>query len=371
VNTSPRGRQFFFNPGPTNIPDRILRAMNRASLDFLSEEFLAIQRFCHQGVKRILKTKQNVFMYAANGHGAWEASLVNLFSPGDKILMLESGHFSLNWEEMCRDLGLPVETLVADWRLGADMQALEKRLKADAKGEIKGVLVVHNETSTGLVHPVDEVRKAMTAARHGAFLLTDTISSLGCMDFRFDEWGVDVAVSGSQKGLMLPTGLSLTGVSNKALEASGNARLARPHLLWPRGGHQAVGRGGPRGGVPAARPSCQSDQGSGQPLGRRRQERRQGLRHGLLRSGQIYRGAIQSSRPTIQLGDGGRASRRARRQRRQAGGVESIQPLPRRRARPAERPRLPHRSYGRPERAHAAWRAGDCGDDARRLQGSA
>lgn len=232
MNISPRGRQFFFNPGPTNIPDRILRSMHRATLDFLSDEFLAIHRFCHQGVKRILKTKQNVFMYSANGHGAWEASLVNLFSPGDKVLMLESGHFSMSWEEMCKDLGIKVETLAADWRHGTDMGALKDRLKADTKGDIKAVLVVHNETATGLVHPVAEVRKAIDGAKHGAFLLADTISSLGCMDFRFDEWGVDVAVSGSQKGLMLPTGMSLTGVSNRALEASGKAMMARHYWSW-------------------------------------------------------------------------------------------------------------------------------------------
>ena len=232
MNTSPRGRQFFFNPGPTNIPDRILGAMHRATLDFHSDEFLAIHRAAHAGTKRILKTKQNLFLYAANGHGAWEASLVNLLSPGDKVLMLESGHFSMSWEEMCKDLGIVVETIHADWRKGVDPAEVTKRLKQDGKGEIKAVLVVHNETATGLVHPIADIRRAIDAAKHAALLLTDTISGLGCMDFRFDEWGVDVAVSGSQKGLMMPTGLSLTGVSNKALEASKKGGLPRHYWSW-------------------------------------------------------------------------------------------------------------------------------------------
>lgn len=232
MNASPKGRQFFFNPGPTNIPDRVLRAMDRPALDFLGEEFLAIHRFCHEGLKRIVRTRQHLFVYAATGHGAWEASLVNLFSPGDRLLMLESGYFSEDWTAMARRLGLTVETLAADWRMGCDPAALEARLAADAGHEIKAVLTVHNETATGLANPIVAYRAAIDAARHPALLLVDTISSLGCFDFRMDDWGVDVAVGGSQKGLMIPTGLSFSGVSDKALAASRAAKLPRHYWDW-------------------------------------------------------------------------------------------------------------------------------------------
>lgn len=232
LNRSGRGRQFFFNPGPTNIPDRVLRAMDRATLDFLSEEFLEIHASCHEGLKRVLKTRQHLFVYAATGHGAWEASLVNLFSPGERLLILESGYFSEDWTVMARRLGLEVETLRTDWRVGVAPDALSERLAADKDHVIKAVLAVHNETATGLAHPVAEFRRAIDRARHPALYLVDTISSLGCFDFRMDEWGVDVAVGGSQKGLMIPTGLSFSGVSEKALAASRTARLPRHYWDW-------------------------------------------------------------------------------------------------------------------------------------------
>jgi alanine-glyoxylate transaminase/serine-glyoxylate transaminase/serine-pyruvate transaminase len=189
VNAKPRGRQFFLNPGPTNIPDRVLRAMDRAVLDFLSDEFMAIHRTCHSGVKRVLKTQQHLYMYAASGHGAWEAALANIFSPGDRVLMLESGYFSDSWTRMAGHLGLEVETIACDWRHGVRTDEIEAILKADTAHAIKGVLVVHNETATGLSIPVPEVRRAIDAARHPALLLVDTISSLGCFDFRMDAWG--------------------------------------------------------------------------------------------------------------------------------------------------------------------------------------
>jgi alanine-glyoxylate transaminase/serine-glyoxylate transaminase/serine-pyruvate transaminase len=225
-----RGRQLFMNPGPTNIPDRVLRAMDRATLDFLSEEFLAIQRAAHEGLKRILRTKQRLLMYPANGHGAWEASIANLFRPGEKVLVLESGYFSQNWGDLARDFGLEVETLPADWRRGVPVADLGKRLAADRKAEIAAVLVVHNETATGLVHPIAELRRAIDAARHPALYLVDTISSLASIDVRMDEWGVDVLVGGSQKGLMLPTGLSFTGISTKAIEHA--SRDGQPRHYW-------------------------------------------------------------------------------------------------------------------------------------------
>lgn len=232
MNAKPRGRQFFQNPGPTNIPDRILRAMDRATLDFLSEEFMAIHRFCHAGVKRVLKTQQHLFMYASSGHGAWEASLVNLFQPGDTVLMLESGYFSESWEQMATNLGLKIERITADWRMGVRVADVARRLEADKTRQIKAVLTVHNETATGLATPIAEIRRSIDEVKHPALLLVDTISSLGCYDFRMDAWGVDVCVGGSQKGLMLPTGMSFTGVSQKAFDMSKKPGLPRHYWNW-------------------------------------------------------------------------------------------------------------------------------------------
>ena len=232
MNSRPNGRPFFFAPGPTNIPDRILNAMNKPTMDFLAPEFLAIHARVHDGIRRVLKTKQQLFMYAANGHGAWEAALANTLSPGDKVLSLESGYFSVNWAQMARELGLEVEVLPADWRLGVAHDALVKRLKADAKGEIKAILVAHNETSTGLMTSLGDVRRALDETKHAAMLFADTISSLGSFDFRMDEWGVDIVVGGSQKGLMMTTGLSFTGVSGRAFEASKHVKTRRSYWNW-------------------------------------------------------------------------------------------------------------------------------------------
>ena len=232
MNAKPRGRQFFNNPGPTNIPDRVLRAMDRPVLDFMSDEFLAIQHACHAGVKRVLKTDQTLYMYNASGHGAWEAALANLFSAGDTVLIVETGYFSQSWSEMAVNRGIKVETFAADWRKGADVTRLAKRLAKDKAHEIKAVLTVHNETATGMVLPVAEIRRAMDEAKHPALLLSDTISSLASMEYKMDAWGVDVTVGGSQKGLMLPTGMSLTGVSNKALETARKNKAPRHYWNW-------------------------------------------------------------------------------------------------------------------------------------------
>ncbi|MDE2200134.1 MAG: aminotransferase class V-fold PLP-dependent enzyme [Rhodospirillales bacterium] len=228
----PRGRQFFANPGPTNIPDSVLHAVAHPTVDFMDADFLALYEACQAGVKRVLKTTQHLFMYTASGHGAWEASLLNLCSPGDLILNIESGHFSESWARMAADLGLRVQGVAADWQRGVDFAALRAALAGDAAHEIKAVCAVHNETSTGTVLPLAEVRAALDATAHPALLLTDTISSLGSIDFRMDEWGVDVAVGGSQKGLMLPTGMSFTGVSAKAMAAHAAAKLPRHYFDW-------------------------------------------------------------------------------------------------------------------------------------------
>jgi alanine-glyoxylate transaminase/serine-glyoxylate transaminase/serine-pyruvate transaminase len=228
------GWHFFMNPGPTNIPDRILRAMDRGAIDFTGAEFHAISAECFAGLQRVFKTAETILAYAATGHGAWEAALVNLFSPGDKLLVLESGFFSLNWGMRGEAFGLEVETLPNDWRRPVDPARLEARLQADKEHEIKAVLAVHCETSTGVLNPIAAIRKAMDAARHPALLLVDTISSLASIDFRMDEWGVDVVVAGSQKGLMLPTGMCFTAVSGKALAAVAAAKLPRVYWDWKR-----------------------------------------------------------------------------------------------------------------------------------------
>ena len=229
-----RGYHFYQNPGPTNIPDRVLRAMDRGAIDFTGAQFKAIAEECFAGLKRIFKTDETILAYAASGHGAWEAALVNLFSPGDKVLVVESGFFSLNWDMRAEAFGLEVETLPNDWRSAANPAKLESRLREDREHAIKAVLVVHNETSTGVVNDVAKLRRAIDAARHPALYLVDVISSLGSMDFRMDEWAVDVVVAGSQKGLMLPTGMAFTGVSVRALAATTAAKLPRVYWDWRR-----------------------------------------------------------------------------------------------------------------------------------------
>ncbi len=228
----PRGRLFFANPGPTNIPDSVLRAMGHHTVDFMDGAFMALYARCVDGVKRVLKTSQTVFFYTGSGHAAWEASLTNLFSPGDRILVLETGHFSESWGRMANSLGVTVQTVPADWGKGPAMADLRAALEADAGHVIKAVCAVHNETSTGLTLPLAEIRAAIDAAGHPALFLADTISSLGSIDFRMDEWGVDAAVGGGQKGLMLPTGLSFTGVSAKAMAAHQASTLPKHYFSW-------------------------------------------------------------------------------------------------------------------------------------------
>ena len=228
------GYHFFMNPGPTNIPDRVLRAIDRGTIDFTGARFKEIADECLAGLQRVFKTAHPIVGYAATGHGAWEAALVNLFSPGDKVLAVETGYFSQNWGMRGQAFGLEVETLPNDWRRAADPAKLEARLRADREHRIKAVLAVHNETSTGVAHPIAAMRKAIDAAQHPALFLVDTISSLGSFDFRMDEWGVDVVVAGSQKGLMLPTGMAFTAISPKALAATATAQLPRVYWDWRR-----------------------------------------------------------------------------------------------------------------------------------------
>ena len=227
-----RGRHLFAGPGPTNIPDSVLHAVAHATVDFNAPDFLATFRAGVAGLKRILRTSHEVFLYTASGHGAWEATLQNLLSPGDAILMIESGYFSETWALMAGKLGLEVRTLPADWRRGAEIAALARTLAEDRAHRIRAVCVVHNETATGLALSLPEIRAALDGAGHPALLLADTISSLGCFDVRMDEWGIDAIVGGSQKGLMLPTGFSFTAAGPKAMAAHGTARLARHYFDW-------------------------------------------------------------------------------------------------------------------------------------------
>ena len=230
--TKPRGRHFFANPGPTNIPDSVLRAIDHVTVDFNDPAFIEIYKECVAGLKRVLRTNHRLFMYTGSGHGAWEASLTNLLSPGDTILLLESGYFSDEWAKMAKALKVEVRLVACDWRHGVDIAAVKAALAEDAGHTIRAVCVVHNETATGMFIPVPEVRAAIDETRHPALLLVDTISSLGSLDFRMDEWKIDTVVGGSQKGLMLPTGLSFTAVSPKGLEAHANAKLGRYYFDW-------------------------------------------------------------------------------------------------------------------------------------------
>jgi alanine-glyoxylate transaminase/serine-glyoxylate transaminase/serine-pyruvate transaminase len=227
------GRHFLQIPGPTNVPDRVLRAIDFPTIDHRGPEFGALGKEVLAGLKRVFKSTQGeVVIYPASGTGAWEAALVNALSPGDRVLMSETGHFATLWQKMAAKLGLEVEFLPGDWRHGADPEAIEKRLRADSEKRLKAVCVVHNETSTGVVSRIPEIRKAIDAAKHPALFMVDTISSLASMDYRHDEWGVDVTVAGSQKGLMLPPGLSFNCISSRAREASKTARLPRSYWAW-------------------------------------------------------------------------------------------------------------------------------------------
>jgi alanine-glyoxylate transaminase/serine-glyoxylate transaminase/serine-pyruvate transaminase len=225
-------RHFLQIPGPTNVPDRILRAIDRPTIDHRGPEFQKLGREVLEGMKAIFQTKGAVVIYPASGTGAWEAALVNTLSPGDKVLMAETGHFATLWHRLAKRLGLEVEFIPGDWRRGAPADQIGQRLKDDKGHAIKAVCVVHNETSTGVTSNIAAVRKAIDATGHPALYMVDTISSLGSIDYRHDEWGVDVTVGGSQKGLMLPPGLSFNAISAKALKAAESAKLPRAYWDW-------------------------------------------------------------------------------------------------------------------------------------------
>jgi alanine-glyoxylate transaminase/serine-glyoxylate transaminase/serine-pyruvate transaminase len=226
------GRHFLQIPGPTNVPDRVLRAISQATIDHRGPEFAELALEVFHGLQKIFRTTGTVVIYPSSGTGAWEASLVNTLSPGDKVLMFETGYFAALWRNVALKLGLEVDFVPGDWRHGVDPAVVEQKLAADRDRKIKAVAVVHNETSTGATSRVHDVRKAIDRTNHPALLMVDTISSLASIDYRHDEWGVDVTVCCSQKGLMLPPGLGLNAVSSKALEASKSARLPRSYWDW-------------------------------------------------------------------------------------------------------------------------------------------
>lgn len=226
------GRHFLQIPGPTNVPERVLRAMDRATMDHRGPEFEHLAREILENVKRVFQTRNPVIIFPASGTGAWEAALVNTLSPGDRVLMFETGHFATLWRKMAQRLGLEAEFVPGDWRHGVDPALVEARLAGDQGQAIKAVCVVHNETSTGVTSRIAAIRRAMDRTKHPALLMVDTISSLASIDYRPDEWGVDVTVAGSQKGLMLPPGLSFNTASEKALHAARSARLPKSYWGW-------------------------------------------------------------------------------------------------------------------------------------------
>jgi alanine-glyoxylate transaminase/serine-glyoxylate transaminase/serine-pyruvate transaminase len=232
LDAHPAGRHFLQIPGPTNVPDGVLRAIDRPTIDHRGPQFAALGRKVLAEIRQVFQTRQPVVIYPSSGTGAWEAALANALSPGDSVLMYETGHFASLWKKMAENLGLRPEFIAGDWRSGVDAARIEARLAEDRGHAIKAVCVVHNETSTGVVSDIAAVRRAIDGAGHPALLLVDTISSLASLDYRHDEWGVDVTVGGSQKGLMLPPGLGFNAVSEKALAAAKVSTFPRSYWRW-------------------------------------------------------------------------------------------------------------------------------------------
>ena len=226
------GRHFLHIPGPTPLPDRVLRAMDTPIIDHRGPEFAKLAKKCLEGIKTIFKTSNPVIIYTATGTGAWEGALTNTLSPGDKVLMVETGQFATLWKKMAERISLKPEFIATDWRHGADPKAIGAKLREDKNKEIKAVCILHNETSTGALTPVADIRKAIDAANHPALFMVDTISSLASTDYQHDEWGVDVSIGGAQKGLMLPPGMSFNAVSDKALAASKTAKMSKSFFAW-------------------------------------------------------------------------------------------------------------------------------------------
>src|SRR6266568_1609389 len=311
--TARSGRHFLQIPGPTNVPDRILRALAQPTIDHRGPEFGQMGKELLEGLRRVFKTSGPVIMYPASGTGAWEAALVNTLSPGDRVLMFETGHFATLWKDIATRFGLAVDFVPGDWRRGVEPAVLEAKLAEDRGHAIRAVAVVHNETSTAVESRIPELRRAIDAAKHPALFLVDTVSSLGCMDYRHDEWGVDVTVSASQKGLMLPPGLSFNALGPKAIAAAKSARLPRSYWDWEQmirdnaGGYfpytPATSAAGTAPGIPA--PMRDSTPASAAtPRGSRRWRARSA-------SSRARRSAAGSRGPAAWRGGAGRAESRS------------------------------------------------------------
>lgn len=226
------GRHFLQIPGPTNVPDRVLRAIDNPTIDHRGPDFAVLAKTCLEGMKTVFQTDDPVIIFTASGTGGWEAAFVNTLNPGDKVLASDTGQFAALWSKMARHLGFSVDLIPSDWRHGVDADEVGARLSADTGHEIKAVLAVHNETATGVTSDIVRVRKAIDDAKHPALLMVDTVSSLGSIDYRHTEWGVDVGIGGSQKGLMLPPGLSFNALSKKAIEASKRSTMPKSFWRW-------------------------------------------------------------------------------------------------------------------------------------------
>ena len=225
-----RGRKFLNTPGPTHVPDRVLNAMHQPTLDLSDPHFLDVSMSCFQDIKKLLNTEGEIFLYTSNGHGAWEAALANVFSPGDKVLVPETGNFSSAWSDMARALQLEVQHIKGDWRRALDPETVEEELKKDKDHQIKGVLIVHTETATGITNDLPLLRKALDSSNHPALLLVDTVAAAGTVDYQMDSWGIDVTITASQKGLMMPPGLGIVAASEKALKT--HQKSSMPKLYW-------------------------------------------------------------------------------------------------------------------------------------------
>ena len=225
-----RGRKFLNTPGPTHVPDRVMNAMHQPTLDLSDPHFLDISISCFQDTQKVLSTSGEVFLYTSNGHGAWEAALANVFSPGDKVLIPETGNFSNAWSDMAKALHLNVISIPGDWRRALDPTLLEEKLKEDKNYEIKGVLIIHTETATGVTNDLPSLRKALDSANHPALFLVDTVAAVGTVDYQMDNWGIDVTVTASQKGLMMPPGLGIVAANEKALKIHQKSQM--PKLYW-------------------------------------------------------------------------------------------------------------------------------------------
>ena len=225
-----RGRKFLNTPGPTHVPDRVMNAMHQPTLDLSDPHFLDISISCFQDTQKVLSTSGEVFLYTSNGHGAWEAALANVFSPGDKVLIPETGNFSNAWSDMAKALQLNVISIPGDWRRALDPTLLEEKLKEDKDYEIKGVLIIHTETATGVTNDLPSIRKALDSANHPALFLVDTVAAVGTVDYQMDNWGIDVTVTASQKGLMMPPGLGIVAANEKALKIHQKSQM--PKLYW-------------------------------------------------------------------------------------------------------------------------------------------